>query len=102
MNPQDLEKLAESASEAAALLKAMSNPNRLMILCSLLDQEMSVNALNDGIPLSQSAVSQHLAALRRAKLVETRRESQTIFYRIKGDAAKQVILVLKQIFCPAE
>lgn len=100
MNTQELEKLAENAHEAAALLKAMGNPNRLMILCSLLDQEMSVNELNTLIPLSQSSLSQHLAALRKAELVCTRRQSQTIYYRIQGDAALTIILTLKQLFCP--
>ena len=53
MQTQDLEQLASNASDAAALLKAMSNPNRLMVLCALLDTEMSVNELNKLIPLSQ-------------------------------------------------
>ncbi len=97
---QDLEKFAENAADAAALLKAMGNPNRLMILCSLLDQEMSVGELNNRVALSQSSLSQHLAALRKAKLVSTRRESQVIYYRIEGEAALAVILTLKQLFCP--
>lgn len=97
---QNLEQLAKNANEAAALLKAMSNTNRLMILCSLLDQELSVKDLNERIPLSQSALSQHLAALRKAELVSTRRESQAIYYRIQGDSALQVIMVLKDLFCP--
>ena len=100
MQAQDLQKLAESADEAAALLKAMSNPNRLMILCSLLDNELSVSELNALIPLSQSSLSQHLAALRKAELVRTRRESQTIFYSIQGDSVLTIILTLKQLFCP--
>jgi len=53
--------------------------NRLMILCHLLDEELSVTALNEKLPLSQSALSQHLAVLRKDGLVSTRRVSQTIF-----------------------
>ena len=97
---QDLEQLASNASDAAALLKAMSNPNRLMVLCALLDTEMSVNELNKLIPLSQSALSQHLSALRKAELVSTRRESQTMFYRIQDEAPLAIIMTLKTLFCP--
>lgn len=94
--------MAENASQAAALLKAMSNENRLMILCTLMDQEVSVNELNEIVPLSQSALSQHLAALRKAELVDTRRDGLNIYYRVKGDSALQVIAVLKNIFCPED
>lgn len=100
MDKKDLEALAENAGNAAKLMKAMSNTNRLMVLCTLIDGELSVNELNDRIPLSQSALSQHLASLREADLVATRRESQTIFYRLKGESAMRVIAVLKDIYCP--
>ena len=96
----DLSQLKKHSSEAAALMRQLSNPNRLMIVCSLIDQEMSVGELNDAVPLSQSALSQHLAGLREAKLVSTRRDGQTIFYRLNGDNARQVVAVLKSIFCP--
>lgn len=99
MTPNELEKLAASAHLASDLLKAMSNQNRLMILCRLLDQELSVSEINDGVPLSQSALSQHLAALRKAKLVDTRRESQTIYYRVHNPAVLKIITILKDTFC---
>ena len=86
--------MAANAGKAAALLKAMSNENRLLILCVLLDQELSVGEINARVPLSQSALSQHLAALRREALVSTRREGQSIFYRVNSGAA------LKKTFCP--
>ena len=92
--------LAQNATQAANLLKAMSNVNRLMILCTLIEGECSVNELNSKIPLSQSALSQHLSSLREADLVATRRDAQTIFYRLEGGNAKRVISVLKDIFCP--
>ena len=63
MTNQDLEKLRDNASKAENLLKAMSNTNRLMILCSLIDQEFTVSELNEMVPLSQSALSQHLAGV---------------------------------------
>ena len=96
----DLEQLAEYAQEAALLLKQLSNQHRLMILCSLIDGELSVTELNNRTNLSQSALSQHLASLRNAGLVQTRREAQTIFYQLQGNEAIQVIRVLKSIYCP--
>ena len=92
--------MQEHAADAAQLLKKMANENRLLILCTLIDGEISVGQLNELMPLSQSALSQHLAALRDAQLVKTRRESQTIFYQLSGDKAIQVIEVLQSIYCP--
>ncbi len=85
---------------AADLLKKMSNPHRLMILCTLAAGELSVTALNQKVPLSQSALSQHLAGLREAKLVQTRKDGQTVYYQLQGDSAIRVIGVLQQIYCP--
>ena len=90
----DPNKLTTNASVVANLLKQMSNANRLMILCALSEQEMSVSDLNSQIPLSQSALSQHLAKLRDASLVKTRRESQTIYYSIADEKLLNVMQVL--------
>ncbi len=97
---QDLMALQDNADQAASLMKQLSNRNRLMILCTLMFEELSVGQLNDLIPLSQSALSQHLAGLREADLVSTRREGQTIYYRLLGDEVGRVIAVLKDIYCP--
>jgi len=96
-----IEDMKLHAQAAAALLKALANENRLMILCTLMGGEMSVSDLNACIPLSQSALSQHLAGLREAGLVATRKESQTVFYRLEGTEATQVIAVLQSIYCPS-
>ena len=96
----DLQELQKHSAEAAGLLKQLGNQNRLMILCSLINGELSVTELNQITDLSQSALSQHLASLRKAELVQTRREAQTIFYSLRGDEAMQVIAVLKSIYCP--
>nr|WP_233350314.1 metalloregulator ArsR/SmtB family transcription factor [Kushneria phosphatilytica] len=77
--------------ESASLLKAMANENRLRILCLLREGEMSVSELNTKLDLSQSALSQHLAVLRREELVNTRRASQTIYYSLRGKQAIAVI-----------
>jgi DNA-binding transcriptional ArsR family regulator len=88
------------AKAAADLLKQMSNEHRLMILCALGSQELTVGELNQLVPLSQSALSQHLANLRHAELVATRKAAQTVYYRLNGDAALRIIAVLQSIYCP--
>lgn len=89
----------EHASEAAALLKALANDQRLLVLCALLGQSLSVGEINDRVPLSQSALSQHLAVLRAAGLVGTRRQSQTIYYALAPGPALKIMEVLYEAFC---
>jgi len=96
-----IEQMRANASEAATLLKALANENRLLILCYLDGKELSVSELNQYLDLSQSALSQHLAVLRRDGLVKTRRASQTIFYSLSGDAASRVIRTLHDMYCPS-
>ena len=91
--------MAGNVAQAEQLLKILANKNRLMILCSLQDKEMSVSQLNEAVPLAQSALSQHLAALRKANVVATRRESQTIYYRVIDDNAVQLLSTLYSLFC---
>ena len=78
------------------LLKALANEKRLQILCLLAEKELSVTQINQQLSLSQSALSQHLAILRRDQLVNTRRESQTIYYSLSSDSAKAIIATLAQ------
>lgn len=90
----------EKATEAAAMLKALSNEKRLMILCKLLEHgEMSVNALVGPVGLSQSALSQHLARMREERIVDTRREAQQIFYRVADPRVSSILATLKDTFC---
>ena len=98
----NIEDLRVHASEATRLLKALANESRLMILCKLAEGELSVGELNAHVPLSQSALSQHLALLRRDGLVDTRREAQTIYYSIVDGPASQVIQLMHSIYCPAD
>ncbi|MDG1750372.1 MAG: metalloregulator ArsR/SmtB family transcription factor [Thalassotalea sp.] len=95
----DIAELRSNAGQAAELLKAMSNENRLLILCHLGEKELSVSELNQYIDLSQSSLSQHLARLRNDGLVKTRRESQTIFYSIANQSVVRLIGFLQQEFC---
>jgi DNA-binding transcriptional ArsR family regulator len=87
------------AEEAARLLRSLANPHRLMVLCALASGEMSVSELNEIVPLSQSALSQHLAVRREEKLVSTRREGQTVFYSVPDSPALNVLEVLHGTFC---
>jgi DNA-binding transcriptional ArsR family regulator len=98
----DLDQIKANASEAESFLKMLANKNRLMILCSLIDKECSVNELNQLVPLAQSALSQHLAALRKAELVATRRDAQTIYYSVVDDRVKQIIEKMYEFFCVTE
>lgn len=91
---------AAKAGEAAALLKALAHEARLMVLCQLLDGEHSAGALQDASGLSQSALSQHLARLREEDLVATRREAQTIYYRLADPNVARVLDTLAAIYCP--
>jgi len=93
--------LARKAAEAAQLLKLLANENRLQILCRLvLAREMSVNDLAEAVGLSQSALSQHLAKMREEGLLATRRQAQTVFYRIADPNAARMLALLKSIYCP--
>ncbi|AXO14435.1 MULTISPECIES: ArsR/SmtB family transcription factor [Thalassospira] len=97
----ELNNLEEKAEQASTLLKAMSNQSRLLILCQLNEGEKSVGELERIVGLSQSALSQHLARLRRDKLVQTRREAQTIYYSLNGNDALRVIETLYGLYCNA-
>lgn len=99
MEQIDSEKLEENVEEAAKLLKNMSHPSRLMVLCHLVKGECPVSELNQAVPLSQSALSQHLANLRQAGLVDTRRESQVIYYRLTSQAVLEILETLYKIYC---
>lgn len=96
---RDPELLNANASEAARLLDLLANPRRLIILCQLADGERSVGELVAAVGLQQAALSQHLARLRAARLVSTRRVSQMIYYRLTSAAAVAVINTLADIFC---
>lgn len=93
--------LERHAAEAERLLRTLANRHRLMILCALADGELSVGALNARVALSQSALSQHLALLRRDGLVSTRRVAQTIYYANVEGPALTIIHVLHDRYCPS-
>ena len=98
----DLSLFEESAGRAATLLRLLGNERRLMVLCQLAEGELSVGDIQLRVGLSQSALSQHLALLREEGVVGTRRESQTIYYRIIDHSAMRIIETLAELFCPPE
>ena len=96
INPEIMQ---AAADEACDLLKALSSPHRLLILCQLNDGERSVGQLAEFLGIRGSTVSQHLAVLRRDRIVAARRDGQTIWYRIDSEPAREVVTVLYGAFC---
>ncbi len=94
-----LTEMRRHAASAAGLMKTLGNESRLLILCALAEGERSVGELNEVVPLSQSALSQQLARLRRDKLVTTRRESQSIYYSLAPGPVDEVLQLLHSIYC---
>lgn len=96
---RELAILESKAEQAARLLAALGQSKRLMALCRLVDTEMSVGALAEAVGLGHSALSQHLARLRDLGIVATRRDGQTIYYRLASEDARRLISVLYDIYC---
>lgn len=94
-----MDTLEANATQACALLKTMSNEWRLLILCHLSERELSVRQIEGATGLNQSALSQHLAVLRRQNIVKTRRQAQSVFYSIDSPAAMALMDTLHDIFC---
>ncbi len=97
-----LDTMRAEAERASSLMKTLGHAGRLMVLCHLADHEMSVGEIAESLEMSQSALSQHLARMRAEGLVETRRESQTVYYRLADGDARQVIESLYRIYCPSD
>ncbi len=91
--------MRQHADEAISVLKAVGSPNRLMLLCQLLDGERSVNELAEALGLAQSVVSQHLSLLRRDGVVAGRRDGQSIHYAICDDRVRALMGTLFELFC---
>jgi len=98
----DIGEVEKNADKAANLLKALSNDKRLLILCALYKNERCVGDLENIVKLSQSALSQHLARLRRDGLVATRRDAQTIYYSLEDATVKSMLQTLYTIYRPCD
>lgn len=91
--------LRAKSNEAAELLRQLSNPTRLMILCHIAEQERSVGEMEQALELKQPGLSQQLAELRQAGLVKTRRQSRSVYYSIADTRTKAILDMLWQTFC---
>ena len=97
-----LEGMQRNAAEVSNLLKMLSHEVRLLVLCHLRGGELAVGEINARVPLSQSALSQHLAALRSEGLVATRRQGQSIYYRLADDRAGRLLAALHDLYCAVD
>jgi DNA-binding transcriptional ArsR family regulator len=95
----DLEDMQASAGRACDLMRVLANPDRLLILCRLSQQEMCVSALETDLGILQPTLSQQLTVLRKAALVTTRREGKHIFYALAAGPALEVIGILYRHYC---
>ena len=97
--PLPIKQMQKNAAQAEALLKQLANANRLMVLCHLVSGEKTVGELAEAVGLSQSALSQHLAKLREAGLVESDKRGLSVYYRICSMEAQALLSVLHLIYC---
>lgn len=98
----DTDIMRRSVEEACELLKALSNRHRLLILCQLIEGEKSVGQLAEILGIRDSTTSQHLALLRRDRLIAGRRDGQVVWYRISSDKARNVVETLYANFCASD
>ncbi|MCP5410609.1 MAG: helix-turn-helix transcriptional regulator [Alphaproteobacteria bacterium] len=96
---KQIEQMRSQAEAAEAMLKALANRHRLMILCRLIDGERPVGDLAGFLELRDSTVSQHLALLRKDGLVSTRRDGQTIWYALASEPVRRLVGTLYEIYC---
>ncbi|EOX4237413.1 metalloregulator ArsR/SmtB family transcription factor [Vibrio cholerae] len=95
----EMDEMKKNAEEVAELLRVMAHPERLMVLCQLTQSEMGVGQLQQGSTLSQSAFSQHLTVLRKHRIIQARKESQQVFYRLADSRITALIQSLQNVFC---
>ncbi len=98
-SPIDPGRMAVAAAKASELMKTLGHKDRLMVLCHLSSGEKSVGELARLLGIPQSPLSQHLARMRKEKLVTTRREAQTIYYAIASQEAARMVQLMHEIYC---
>jgi ArsR family transcriptional regulator len=97
----DISQFEKAATEVAGILRTLANERRLLVLCELAQAgEANVGQLVEAVGLSQSALSQHLAKMREEGLVEFRRDSRTLWYRIADPRINEVLRTLQRLYCP--
>ena len=101
MKPQQISAMREAADSACALLKAIGNRDRLLLLCQMIDGEKAVGELEALLDIRQPTLSQQLGVLRAEGVVETRRDGKRIYYRMASREAETLLHTLYGMFCPA-
>lgn len=101
MKPEQISAMREAADSACALLKAIGNRDRLMLLCQMIDGEKSVGEFEELLDIRQPSLSQQLGVLRSEGVVETRRDGKRIYYRLASREAEALLNTLYGLFCPA-
>lgn len=96
----DIEQMRQAATETAAVLRSLSHPDRLMLLCQLSQGELSVGELEEMLGIQQPNLSQQLGVLRAERLVDTRREGKRIFYSVKDPKVLHLLSTLYLLYCP--
>jgi ArsR family transcriptional regulator len=96
----DIAMMRAAAGEATALLRALANEDRLLLLCQLVHGEKSVGELEEALGIRQPTLSQQLGVLRTEKLVSTRREGKRIYYAVSDPNVAAVLATLYQLYCP--
>lgn len=95
----NIEDMASMAAEVAAVMKTLSHPMRLLILCQLAEQERSVGEIAEAVRMREAAVSQQLGLIRREGMVTARRDGQSIYYSLARDDIRAVLGFLHQTYC---
>lgn len=95
----DIDAMRSAASEATAVLRALSNPDRLLLLCQLSQGEKSVSELESLLEIRQPTLSQQLGVLRLEELVDTRRDGKQIFYSVKDPKVLALLGNLYSLYC---
>lgn len=95
----NVDQMQDNAIEAAELLRVMAHPERLMVLCQLVQGEVGAGQLQQNSSLSQSAFSQHLTVLRKLAIIRARKEAQQVFYSLSDLRVEKMILSLHSVFC---
>ncbi|MGB8666116.1 MAG: metalloregulator ArsR/SmtB family transcription factor [Serratia inhibens] len=97
----NIDGMRQAATQAGALLRALGNEDRLLLLCQLSQHEMSVGELAQTLGIRQPTLSQQLGVLRQEGLVSTRREGKQIYYAVSDEKALTILSTLYQLYCPA-
>lgn len=95
----NIEQMKTNAIEVSELLKTLAHPERLMVLCQLINGEVGVGQLQQSSSLSQSAFSQHLTVMRKHGIIKARKESQQVFYSLSDSRIALLIQSLQTVFC---